>query len=369
MSGSGAAVLAVDGGNSKIDLALVSRSGELLALVTGPTISHQQVPMEEAMIRLAELNARAAREAGIAPASTLGVFCVAGADFPADVRALTGAFAAARVAGRVSVHNDAFAALRAGAPEGWGIVVVCGAGVNAAGVGPDGRTARLAGIGDLSGDWGGGEGIGREALAAAVRARDGRGQATSLARRVPQRLGVRRPIDVARQIYEGRMNDRRLEELAPLVFEVAGEGDAVARGIVDRLADELTAMAVAIARQLCRPPAGRRGADRRRLPRHRPHVLRTPRVRDPRGGTRGTHRPPAGSAGAGRGAHRPRRAAGDARRGRRASTATGVPGARLTRMLALWTVPRGGWPTLVAGVVTALLVWMVLLAKENPKLV
>jgi hypothetical protein len=38
-------------------------------------------------------------------------------------------------------------------------------------------------------------------------------------------------------------------------------------------------------------------------------------------------------------------------------------------MLALWTVPRGGWPTLVAGVVTALLVWMVLLAKENPKLV
>jgi N-acetylglucosamine kinase-like BadF-type ATPase len=46
------------------------------------------------------------------------------------------------------------------------------------------------------------------------------------------------------------MSDRRLEELAPLVFEVAGEGDAVARAIVDRLADELAAMAAAIARQL-----------------------------------------------------------------------------------------------------------------------
>lgn len=250
MSRRRAAVLAVDGGNSKIDLALVSRSGELLALVTGPTISHQQVPMEEAMARLTDLNARAAREAGVAPTSDLGVFCVAGADFPADVRALTGAFAGSGVAERVSVHNDAFAALRAGAPEGWGIVVVCGAGVNAAGVGRDGRTARLAGIGDLSGDWGGGEGIGREALAAAVRSRDGRGPATALARRVPARLGVRRPIDVAQQIYEGTMNDRRLEELAPLVFEVAGEGDAVARGIVDRLADELATMAVAIARQL-----------------------------------------------------------------------------------------------------------------------
>ena len=62
--------------------------------------------------------------------------------------------------------------------------------------------------------------------------------------------GVRRPIDVARRMYEGTMNARRLEELAPLVFEVAGEGDAVARGIVDRLAEELATMAVAIARQL-----------------------------------------------------------------------------------------------------------------------
>ncbi len=245
-----AAVLAVDGGNSKIDLALVSRSGELLALVTGPTISHQQVPMEVAMARLVDLNARAARDAGVVPRSSRGAFCVAGADFPADVRALTGAFAGSGVAERVSVHNDAFAALRAGAPDGWGVVVVCGAGVNAAGVGPDGRTARLAGIGDLSGDWGGGEGIGREALGAAVRARDGRGPATALARRVPERLGVRRPIDVARRMYEGTMSSRRLEELAPLVFEVAGEGDAAARSIVDRLAEELATMAVAIARQL-----------------------------------------------------------------------------------------------------------------------
>jgi N-acetylglucosamine kinase-like BadF-type ATPase len=46
------------------------------------------------------------------------------------------------------------------------------------------------------------------------------------------------------------MSDRRLEELTPLVFEVAGTGDAVARGIIDRLADELAAMAIAMARQL-----------------------------------------------------------------------------------------------------------------------
>jgi N-acetylglucosamine kinase-like BadF-type ATPase len=122
--------------------------------------------------------------------------------------------------------------------------------VNAVGVGPDGREARLAAVGDLSGDWGGGMGVGREALAAAVRARDGRGAPTRLAELVPQALGTRRPIDVTRAMYDGRMSQRRLEELAPVVFAAAADGDVVARSIVDRLADELAVMAVAIARRL-----------------------------------------------------------------------------------------------------------------------
>ena len=250
MSRPRAAVLAVDGGNSKTDLALVDRSGALLARVRGPTISHQQVPIETAMERLAALVSQAQVEGGVGERAEIGSFCLAGADFPADVRMLTRAISAAAVAGRIVVRNDALAALRAGAPRGWGVAVVCGAGVNAVGVGPEGRTARLAGIGDLSGDWGGGQGIGREALALAVRARDGRGRATTLSALVPRALGMRRPIDVTRAIYDGRMDERRLEDLAPIVFEAATAGDAVARDIVDRLADELAVMALAIARRL-----------------------------------------------------------------------------------------------------------------------
>ena len=37
-------------------------------------------------------------------------------------------------------------------------------------------------------------------------------------------------------------------------------------------------------------------------------------------------------------------------------------------MFGLWTVPCGGWPTVAAGVATALLVWVVLLVTEKPKL-
>ena len=250
MSRRRAAVLAVDGGNSKAELALVSRSGELLALVRGPTISHQQVPMQTAMERLAELASRAAAEANVGLPAALGSFVLAGADFPTDVSLLRRSIGGTRVADAVRVRNDAYGALRAGARSGWGIAVLCGSGVNAAGMSPTGRTERFAAVDDLSGDFGGGYGIGVEALRLAVRARDGRGRATSLERIVPDHFDLTRPIDVTRAVYEGRIPRRRLEELTPKVFAAAGAGDGVARELLDRVADELATMASAIARRL-----------------------------------------------------------------------------------------------------------------------
>ena len=45
-------VLAVDGGNSKVDVALVAADGHVLAAVRGPTISHQAIPLDEAARRV-----------------------------------------------------------------------------------------------------------------------------------------------------------------------------------------------------------------------------------------------------------------------------------------------------------------------------
>ena len=54
------------------------------------------------------------------------------------------------------VDNDTFAVLRAGTERGWGVAVVCGAGINCVGVSPDGRHARFPALGTITGDWGGG---------------------------------------------------------------------------------------------------------------------------------------------------------------------------------------------------------------------
>ena len=249
-----AAVLAVDGGNSKADLALVARDGTLLAAVRGPTISHQQVGVEEGIVRLRRLAAAAAQRAGLAagtgPLAEIGLYSVAGADFADDTRMLARAFASTGLTVRTEVLNDTLAALRAGTDHPYGVVLICGAGVNAAAVGPTGRTARLAALGPISGDRGGGRDLGMGALGAAVRARDGRGARTAFEQMVPAHFGLTRPEAVTRAIYDGRIPEARVLELAPVVFKAARAGDAVARGLLDSLADELGTMAVAMIRRV-----------------------------------------------------------------------------------------------------------------------
>jgi N-acetylglucosamine kinase-like BadF-type ATPase len=249
-----AAILAVDGGNSKADVALVAADGTLLAAVRGRTTSHQAVGLQEGLRRLTELVETAARRAGLDPAArpiaSLGVHALAGADFGADVRMLVRGLHETRLTERDVVVNDCIGALWAGATDGYGIALVCGAGINAAAVAPDGRVARFDGIGDLSGDWGGGNAVAMAGLGAAVRARDRRGPRTELERTVPAHFGLTRPAALTRAMYDKRIREDRLGELSPVVFATARGGDAVARAIIDRLADELATMAIALATRL-----------------------------------------------------------------------------------------------------------------------
>ena len=256
-----AAILAVDGGNSKAELALVAANGRLLGARRGPSISHQAVGLEAGMANLQTLLRRVASAASITvpdggpgpgrrPVAELGVFCLAGADYPSDVRLLTNALEGLGLARRIAVVNDTFAALRAGTTRPWGVVLICGQGINGAAIAPDGQTARFDALGMISGDWGGARSVGEAGLAAAVRARDGRGPATSLERLVPAYFKVRSTSALTRAFYVGRFPEDRLVELCPVVFRAASDGDVVARGILIRLADELVAMAGALIRRL-----------------------------------------------------------------------------------------------------------------------
>ena len=250
-----AAVLAVDGGGSKTDVAIVSAKGDVLGVARGPTCSHELVGLGGVVGALRPTVDAALRQAGIAagngPVADVGAFALSGADLPSDDRRLLRVLRTAEWAGSELVANDTFAVLRAGTDRGWGIGVVCGSGINCTGVGPDGRTVRFPAVGEFPGAADGGGWIGEMGLGAAVRGRDGRGQRTVLERTVPAHFGVRRPWSVLEGIRNGLIaRDRVVLELPPLVFAAAANGDAVARSIVDALADEVVTMVVASLRRL-----------------------------------------------------------------------------------------------------------------------
>lgn len=247
------AVLAIDVGNSKTDVALLAADGRVLGAVRGPTGSHQQVGLAGAAAVIGSLVAGAAREAGIGedpPFASVGAFCVAGADTARDERMLTRALGDLGFVERLVLRNDTFAAFRAGTERGWGVAVIAGSGMNGLGVGPTGRLVRFDGLGDASGDWGGGAGLGMAAHGAAVRARDRRGPRTSLERLVPAQFGLSSPGAVTRRLYDGRITEHEMAALAPVVFWASAAGDAIAAGIVDRLAAEMAAFATAAIRRL-----------------------------------------------------------------------------------------------------------------------
>jgi len=248
------AVLAVDVGNSKTDLALVTAEGRVLGVVRGPTTSHQQVGLTEAMARFATLAEGAAGQAGrrpgVRPLARIVAYAAAGADLPSDVRLLRRAIREAGLGAEELVVNDCHAGLRAGTSRTWGVCVITGSGMNCLGVAPDGREARFDALGDVSGDWGGGGAIGLAGLAAAVRAEDGRGPSTILERTIPDYFGVARPRSLSVAMYREKIPYRRHLEISPLVFAAACQGDGVARSIVDRLADEVVAWAGAAIRRL-----------------------------------------------------------------------------------------------------------------------
>jgi len=252
-----AAVLAIDGGNSKTDVALIGTDGSILGVARGGNSNHQGIGIDGTVAVLSGLVRSAAAQAGLPAGDVVAQHtsaCLAGADLPSEEADLNRLVASLGWSATSEVLNDTFAVLRAGLDDGasphWGIGVVCGAGINCVGVAPDGRTTRFLSLGELSGDWGGGGDLGPQALWWAVRAEDGRGPETELRAAVAAYFGVKRVEDVVIGIHLGKIPHEDRHRLVPVLFKVASNGDQVARSLLARQAEEICLMAEVAAGRL-----------------------------------------------------------------------------------------------------------------------
>lgn len=244
----------IDAGGSGTRAAVAEADGRLLATGEGGASDH--LGGAAGRRRLA-----GALAAALAPiAACVGGRGVAGAcvvqlglrglSVPGRQAAARQAIAEALPTARVEVVNDAVVALWGALGGGAGVAVLAGTGSIALARAADGHQARAGGYGYLVGDEGSGFWIGREAVAACLRAADGRGPSTQLVDRLCAATRRTTAAELVAWLYAGRERVLKLARLAPLVAATAAEGDAVARGILDRAGTELAELAAAAAAEL-----------------------------------------------------------------------------------------------------------------------
>lgn len=151
--------------------------------------------------------------------------------------------------GPLDVVGDQQIAL-AGAIRGAGAVLIAGTGAVCCGRDARGELIRVGGYGYLIDDGGSGYAIGRDILAATVRAEDGRCAGTCLKRMVYERLGISDTRQLITWLYSPSTGKREIAALAPLLAEALAAGDAEAERIARRAADELAELATTAWRRM-----------------------------------------------------------------------------------------------------------------------
>jgi N-acetylglucosamine kinase-like BadF-type ATPase len=146
----------------------------------------------------------------------------------------------------LKVEGDAPAVFRAAIPSGDGIVALSGTGSFAAGIWR-GKWLTNGGWGPLLGDEGSGYWIGLEALRAVALAAEQRGPETSLQSIFRRALRYSFDEELRRFVYRKNLNRQRIAGLTILVAQAAREGDAVAKSILTRAGQELSALAANLA--------------------------------------------------------------------------------------------------------------------------
>lgn len=144
------------------------------------------------------------------------------------------------------VTSDAEIALRGAFEGGHGIITIIGTGSIALGNPNNTDLVRCGGWGIELDDEGSGAWIGREGLTAVVRAIDGRGKKTILTNLIADSypsINIDQPRTIVKAYSEGAF---QYHSLSPHVMKCAAEGDEVCLGIINRSADHLLELPLAL---------------------------------------------------------------------------------------------------------------------------
>ncbi|HSP34054.1 MAG TPA: BadF/BadG/BcrA/BcrD ATPase family protein [Thermoanaerobaculia bacterium] len=243
--------LGVDGGASKTAALVIDENKQDLGRgVAGPS-NHLRVGIETATRNIERAVNIALVEAGMAIRQIEYAYCgIAGADHPAHRQRVIDSLRIFFPRGNFIVDTDARIALTGAVGFGSGIVIISGTGSVAFGRNGNGEEARAGGWGPTIGDEGSGYAIGREGLAAIVRAHDGRGRRTKMTELLCYDYDMCSPEDLPRFVYATTTHADDIARYGKLVIEAAKVGDGVAQEILTRAGCDLAECVLAVGRRL-----------------------------------------------------------------------------------------------------------------------
>lgn len=247
--------LAIEGGGSKTRLVLADTAGSVLARQVGGASSRLYLQERDYKAYASRMRALLGniKNAANAVSGRVTVVGLAAPMVPELVTELV-----RETLGEVEfIFSSEGAVALACHDLSWGVSMVAGTGATCVAVNEQGEDAICGGFGPQFGDEGSGYWIGREAIAAAMREKDGRGPKTALT----HALCAFYDISHIMEIYKyrgpgGHVAGPKVASCVPVVFETARTGDPVARTVCRRAGHALghTIVATVNRAQLGRQP-------------------------------------------------------------------------------------------------------------------
>ncbi len=239
--------LGVDIGGTKSHALIADEAGNAVGFGSFGPGNHEEVGYEGLRLALNTITDKALAMAKLNKTNlTSAGFGVAGYDWPSERQPTLDAIASIGLSCPVEAVNDTIVGLLAGASHGWGVAVVAGTGTNCWGWDDQHNIGRVTGVG--YGEHGGAGSLVWRAMEAIAHEWTRRGLHTQLSEEFLRLTGAH---DIPSLIEGLEMGAYYLgADYAPVVYQVACQGDPIAQSIIRWAGSELGYTAVAVIRQL-----------------------------------------------------------------------------------------------------------------------
>lgn len=227
-------LLGVDGGNSKTDYLLCREDGSFVDILRHPTCSHEHVGVgyDGAQKKMqSHLNGLFAKNNITVKDISVAAFGLAGADLPNQHKELR-----QRIANigfkTFDLGNDGILGVKAMSKSG--VCAINGSGAVVVGIDDTGTQLQVGGIGQLSGDYAGGNHIARSAVAAVYKHYFRIGPYSAAFPLIMDVFGINTPDDLpANVLSQNTLVWEKAKEIIDIVDNQAVAGDEVCKSILD----------------------------------------------------------------------------------------------------------------------------------------